>query len=103
MPNSSDRALNVSKKQDTRRGRVPGSSPNGNSLLHCKFVTKVFSCKKKDKDLRPSCLTHVIRALNVSKRWGIGKGGVLGLSLSVDSLLHCKFVTKVISCKKKKK
>ena len=29
------------------RGGVPGSSPSEESLLHCKFVTKVFSCKKK--------------------------------------------------------
>ena len=31
------------------------------------------------------------RTLNVSKRQGIGRGGVSGWSLSGDSLVHCSY------------
>ena len=36
----------------------------------------------------PSCLVHCGRALNVSKRKGIGRGEVPSLSPSGDILLH---------------
>ena len=35
MANSCGRALNVSKGKGIGKGEVQGSSPNGDSLLHC--------------------------------------------------------------------
>ena len=43
MPNSYDRALNISKRQGIGRRGVPGSSSNENNYI----INKVFTYKKK--------------------------------------------------------
>ena len=46
MPNSCNRVLTFKKARHREEG-VSGSSPSESNLLHCEYVTNVFSYKIK--------------------------------------------------------